>query len=129
MSPGGNDNVACTPVAVTTTSFVTTPTSTEADHTTPTPWEGVRFQPSVALGLLVYAGYLAIFYATWKINNVDYDTIGKTVESTKLHYAMPTVLGCAFLIVAITVMLMPVTVPSSRQRALTLKPSGCERGT
>lgn len=83
---------------------MTTPTSTEADHTTPTPWEGVRFQPSVALGLLVYAGYLAIFYATWKINNVDYDTIGDTVESTKLHYAMPTVLGCAFLIVAITVL-------------------------
>ena len=77
----------------------------EADaHTTPTPWTGVRFQPSVALGLLVYAGYLAIFYATWAINDVDYDTIGDTVESTKLHYAMPTLLGCAFLVVAISVL-------------------------
>ena len=79
-------------------------TSGTDTHTTPTPWEGVRFQPSVALGLLVYFGYLAIFYATWKINNVDYDTIGDTVESTKLHYAMPTLLGCAFLVVAITVL-------------------------
>ncbi len=73
-------------------------------HTTPTPWTGVRFQPSVALGLLVYAGYLAIFYATWAINDVDYDTIGDTVESTKLHYAMPTLLGCAFLVVIISVL-------------------------
>ena len=83
---------------------MTEPMTTEADHSTPTPWEGVRFQPSVALGLLVYFGYLAIFYATWKINDVDYDTIGDTVESTKLHYAMPTLLGCAFLVVAISVL-------------------------
>lgn len=81
-----------------------TASTAEVDHTTPTPWERVRFQPSVVLGLVVYAGYLAIFYATWKINNVDYDTIGDTVESTKLHYAMPTLLGCAFLVVAITVL-------------------------
>jgi membrane protease YdiL (CAAX protease family) len=78
--------------------------TTEGDHTKPTPWTGVRFQPSVALGLLVYAGYLAIFYTTWAVNDVDYETIGDTVESTKLHYAMPTLLGCAFLLVAITVL-------------------------
>lgn len=79
-------------------------TAVEVEHSTPTAWTGVRFQPSVALGLLVYAGYLAIFYATWAINDVDYDTIGDTVESTKLHYAMPTLLGCAFLVVAISVL-------------------------
>lgn len=73
-------------------------------RTAPGPWKGVRFQPSVGLGLVVYVGYLAIFYATWKINDVDYDTIGDTVESTKLHYAMPTLLGCAFVVVAITVL-------------------------
>lgn len=79
-------------------------TSVAVPHGEPTAWTGVRFQPSVALGLLVYAGYLAIFYATWAINDVDYDTIGDTVESTKLHYAMPTLLGCAFLLVAISVL-------------------------
>ncbi len=68
------------------------------------PWTGVRVPPTVAIGLLVYAGYLAIFYATWAINNVDYDTIGDTVESTKLHYAMPTLLGCVFLVVIISVL-------------------------
>jgi membrane protease YdiL (CAAX protease family) len=73
-------------------------------HTEPTPWTGVRFQPTFWLGFIVYAGYLAIFYTTWAVNDVDYETIGDTVESTKLHYAMPTLLGCAFLVVAISVL-------------------------
>jgi len=62
----------------------------------------LRVAPSVAIGLAVYAGYLAIFYATWAVNHVDYEHIGETAESAKLHYAMPTLLGCAFLVVAIT---------------------------
>jgi membrane protease YdiL (CAAX protease family) len=61
-----------------------------------------RVKPSIAAGFAVYAGYLAIFYATWVINDVDYDTIGETTESAKLHYAFPTLFGCAFLVVAIT---------------------------
>lgn len=73
-----------------------------ADAMPPQRWTGVRIKPSIPLGLLVYAGYLAIFYAVWAINDVDYSTIGETVESTKLHYAMPTLLGCAFLVVALT---------------------------
>ena len=52
-----------------------------APHSTPTPWTNVRFQPSVALGLVVYAGYLAIFYTTWAINDVDYPTIGDTLRA------------------------------------------------
>ena len=68
------------------------------------PVEGskLRVKPSVAIGLAIYAGYLAIFYATWAINKVDYPHIGETVESAKLHYALPTLFGCAFLVVAIT---------------------------
>jgi membrane protease YdiL (CAAX protease family) len=63
-----------------------------------------RVKPSIAAGFAVYAGYLAIFYTTWAINDVDYDTIGETTESAKLHYAFPTLFGCAFLVVAITAM-------------------------
>lgn len=62
----------------------------------------LRVKPSVAIGLAIYAGYLAIFYATWAINGVDYPHIGETVESAKLHYAMPTLLGSAFLVIAIS---------------------------
>lgn len=65
---------------------------------------GPRVKPSVGAGLVLYVGYLAIFYTTWKINDVDYPTIGETLESTKLHYAYPTLFGCAFLVVALTVM-------------------------
>lgn len=60
-------------------------------------------RPSVAAALGVYVGYLAIFFAVWIINDVDYMTIGATVESTKLHYAMPTLLGSAFIAVVLTV--------------------------
>lgn len=63
-----------------------------------------RVKPSIGAGFFLYAGYLAIFYATWAINDVDYVTIGETTRSAKLHYALPTLFGCAFLVVALTVM-------------------------
>jgi len=63
-----------------------------------------RVPPRVSIGLAVYAGYLAIFYTTWVVNQVDYETIGMTAESAKLHYALPTLFGCAFLLVAVSVL-------------------------
>jgi membrane protease YdiL (CAAX protease family) len=56
------------------------------------------------MGILLYVGYLAIFFATWTINGVDYNRIGESAESTKLWYAFPTLFGCAFLVVAISVL-------------------------
>ena len=56
------------------------------------------------LGVLLYAGYLAVFFSTWTINRVDYTRIGENAETTKLWYAFPTLLGCAFLVVAISVL-------------------------
>lgn len=61
-------------------------------------------QPSIGAGLFLYVGYLAIFFTTWVVNDVDYPTIGDTLRSTKLHYALPTLFGCLFLVVALTVM-------------------------
>ena len=63
-----------------------------------------KHQPSVRLGMLLYLGYLAIFFSTWAINGVDYNRIGQNVETTKLWYAFPTLFGCAFLVVAITML-------------------------
>ena len=62
-----------------------------------------RVKPSIAAGFVLYVGYLAIFYTTWAINDVDYPTIGETTESSKLHYALPTLFGSAFLVVMVTV--------------------------
>lgn len=60
--------------------------------------------PSVWMGFLLYLGYLAIFFTTWTINGVDYLRIGESVETTKLWYALPTLFGCAFLVVAISIL-------------------------
>lgn len=64
--------------------------------------DNIRVNPSVLIGIALYIGYLIIFFSTWIINKVDYTTIGKTVESTKLHYALPTLFGSIFLVIAIT---------------------------
>lgn len=64
----------------------------------------VRYPPSIKLGFLLYFGYLAIFYTTWVVNGVDYQRIGESVETTRLWYALPTLFGSAFLVIAITVL-------------------------
>jgi membrane protease YdiL (CAAX protease family) len=62
-----------------------------------------RVAPSVNAALVLYAGYLALFFTTWVVNDVDYMTIGHTAESARLHYALPTLFGSAFLVVMLTV--------------------------
>jgi uncharacterized protein len=60
--------------------------------------------PSIWMAMILYLGYLAIFFSTWIINGVDYNRIGESAETTKLWYALPTLFGCAFLIVAISIL-------------------------
>lgn len=62
----------------------------------------VRVKPTIAIGLGIYLLYLAVFFAVWTINNVDYPQIGKTIESTKLHYAMPTLIASSVVAVVLT---------------------------
>ena len=54
------------------------------------------------MGILLYLGYLAVFFTTWAVNGVDYMRIGENAQTTKLWYALPTLFGCAFLVVAIS---------------------------
>jgi membrane protease YdiL (CAAX protease family) len=61
-------------------------------------------EPSVWKGIALYLGYLAIFFTTWTINGVDYNRIGENAETTKLWYAFPTLFGCAFLVLAISIL-------------------------
>lgn len=60
--------------------------------------------PSVGMAMLLYAGYLAIFFATWAINGCEYTRIGANAETTRLWYAYPTLFGSAFLVIAISVL-------------------------
>ena len=75
---------------------------TDAPAPADDPYAGWRVRPSIPIAIGIYLGYLAVFYTTWAVNDVDYPDIGKTVSSTKLHYAMPTLLGCVFLLIAVT---------------------------
>jgi membrane protease YdiL (CAAX protease family) len=56
------------------------------------------------LGVLLYLGYLGVFFTTWTINGVDYRRLGESAETAKLWYALPTLFGCVFLAGAITVL-------------------------
>jgi membrane protease YdiL (CAAX protease family) len=56
------------------------------------------------MAVWVYAGYLAIFFATWTVNGVDYNRIGESANTTRLWYALPTLFGCAFLVLALSVL-------------------------
>ncbi len=68
------------------------------------PASPVKHPPSVRLGVLLYLGYLAIFFGTWGINGVDYNRIGENAHTTKLWYAFPTLFGCAFLAVGLSIL-------------------------
>jgi membrane protease YdiL (CAAX protease family) len=45
-----------------------------------------------------------VFFGTWTINGVDYNRIGENAHTTKLWYALPTLFGCVFLVIAISVL-------------------------
>jgi membrane protease YdiL (CAAX protease family) len=63
-----------------------------------------RREPSVWTGVVLYLGYLVVFFGTWIVNRVDYNRIGENAETTKLWYALPTLFGCAFLVIAISIL-------------------------
>jgi membrane protease YdiL (CAAX protease family) len=64
----------------------------------------VKRESYIYLGGFLYLGYLAVFFTTWIINGVDYNRIGQNAETTMLWYAFPTVFGCAFLVLALSVL-------------------------
>ncbi len=63
---------------------------------------GLRVKPTIFICVAIYLIYLAIFYGTWAINGVDYPRIGESATTAKLWYAMPTLLGSAFVAIAVT---------------------------
>ncbi len=64
----------------------------------------LRWKPSVPTALLVYLGYLAIFYTTWYVNGIEYNDIGRDAMTAKLWYALPTLFGSTFLIIILWVL-------------------------
>ncbi len=66
-------------------------------------YNNLRIQPSLFLAFAILIIYMFIFSSIWVINDVDYKTIGKTIESTKLHYAMPTIISSIVVAILLSV--------------------------
>lgn len=63
---------------------------------------GFRVRPAVWLGLLAYAGYLAVFCSVWIVNGIDYPHIGDN-ESTLLRwYVVPLAVGAVAITAFVT---------------------------
>ncbi len=62
-----------------------------------------RVQPNLVYAFIILIVYMLVFSSIWVINDVDYKTIGKSIESTKLHYATPTIVSSLIVAVLLTV--------------------------
>jgi CAAX protease family protein len=63
-------------------------------------WGKIKPSLWVALGITVV--YVAIIYAFWAVNDLDYDAVVDTVESIRDNYAVALMVGAAFLVISIS---------------------------
>ena len=64
----------------------------------------MRVRPRPSVGVLVFLGYLVVFYGVWIINGIDYDRIGDSATTLQKWYVAPLLYGAVFLIIAATVL-------------------------
>lgn len=64
----------------------------------------MRAAPKPLTGLLVFLGYLAVFYSVWIATGIDYDRIGDDADTLLKWYVSPLAAGAVFLIVAVSIM-------------------------
>lgn len=57
----------------------------------------MRVEPSVVVALLVFVGYTAVVATLWRVNRVDYATIGDTRSNAIRGLVVPIGLGAALL--------------------------------
>lgn len=62
----------------------------------------MRMAPRPRTAVLVFLGYLVVFYGVWAITGVDYPRIGDTADTILRWYVTPLAFGAVFLIVAVT---------------------------
>jgi len=58
----------------------------------------------ILAAIFIYLIYLAIFYSTWAINGADYKSIGKSEDTIRLWYALPTLIASISTIILITIL-------------------------
>lgn len=76
--------------------------STAAMHTT-SGVTALRVRPRVWLGLGLFVTYLAVFYAVWMVNGIDYARVGESEETLAKWYVAPLSGGLAVILVGLSV--------------------------
>lgn len=62
----------------------------------------MRVRPTLLRGLAVLAGYLAVFFASWALAGVRYDTIGDSAANVRDAMAIALGAGSAYLVIVAT---------------------------
>jgi membrane protease YdiL (CAAX protease family) len=63
---------------------------------------GLRVRPRVWLGLAAFIAYLAVFYAIWIVNGIDYARVGESEETLLRWYVAPLAGGLVVLLIVIS---------------------------
>jgi membrane protease YdiL (CAAX protease family) len=63
---------------------------------------GLRVRPRVWLGLAAFIAYLAVFYAIWIVNGIDYARVGESEETLLQWYVAPLAGGLVVLLIVIS---------------------------
>lgn len=69
---------------------------TNSDTTT------LRVRPRVWLGLVAFVAYLAVFYAIWIVNGIDYARVGESEDTLLRWYVVPLAGGLVVLLITIS---------------------------
>lgn len=62
----------------------------------------LRIRPRVWLGLVAFVAYLAVFYAIWIVNGIDYARVGENEDTLLTWYVAPLSGGLVVLLVLIS---------------------------
>lgn len=64
----------------------------------------MKVTPSLPKGLAVLVGYLAVVFAVWIVTDVDYDTIGDSIENVRNAVTFAMAAGLVYLVVVVSVL-------------------------
>jgi uncharacterized protein len=62
----------------------------------------MRVKPSLPKGLLVLVGYLAVVFTVWIATDIDYDTIGDSVENVREAVTLAMFCGLIYLVIVVS---------------------------
>lgn len=64
----------------------------------------MRVKPSLWTGLLVLLGYLAVVFTVWIATDVDYDTVGDSVENVRNAITIAMACGAVYIVIVVSIL-------------------------